>query len=740
MKYYVLWVLGFSVALALSAPAAFADSVPIGYASFDVTGTNVAQIDLNNLTGPNSTGDPTFPVSTSVSLSNLSLEISFAGGATETFNSSTGYFSLSSDGISWTGTGKSTISAPPTGLFGADSATLTGTFDTTSLTLYDGSMVTIAPDFSTTFSGSDIGGLFQDGDFGIIDATTSSTPPPPVIPEPSPLILLGTGLLALICLRFRRSFALGTSPLSRLRPAVSPVLGLMAVAGFLALGAHSAGAQSIHLNSWTNPSSGASGNGIVTLTGSGFPSGVISPSSVTLSFSSSMCGGTVAASESPNSVITILGSVKRLSLLVPGGLNTGTYYISVTDGTYASTNCGEINVTHTSTTLSACLPSSSLAVLTGKNVDAYIPHGYWDAFETGISLVPIEGTDAPASIPTSGVVNSCSSNAETGETICVDNGTDVYLLKGASITNTLTSGATGTASFTGGSCQDCGVAIDALTNTAVISEGNNSGVGYGQGVQLLNLANNTFSTPFPMQNTVSENVSIDPNRNLILSPGEDANYTLLKINTDGSLTEYGNQSPTGYGYYFDSAAEDCTTGIALSTEEFSNDLFITDLTQATFTPPSGGGAGTWTAPSQAVYLNTYLLAAGTSGISVAAGTTHLGITTGEFGGNTFVVFQLPSTSGSGIPGLADYAGAVMPNTPDGAGFSAGDDPHTTSAYTSPNDGRAYGVIVDWAPGYPSWVGVIDLQKLLAAPRSSANTVDSTYDLIANGVVRYIAVP
>ncbi len=31
------------------------------------------------------------------------------------------------------------------------------------------------------------------------------------------------------------------------------------------------------------------------------------------------------------------------------------------------------------------------------------------------------------------------------------------------------------------------------------------------------------------------------------------------------------------------AAEDCTTGIALAADEFTDNIYITDLTQATFT-------------------------------------------------------------------------------------------------------------------------------------------------------------
>jgi hypothetical protein len=529
--------------------------------------------------------------------------------------------------------------------------------------------------------------------------------------------------------------------ISRFRIGTGPLLGLIVGAGLALACASPAGAQSIKLNANTNPSTGASGSTIVTLSGSGFPSGTVSPSSVILSFSTT-CGGTAAATESPNSVTTIMDGFKRLSFLVPASLATGTYYISVSDGTLKSSNCAVINVTHTSPTLAACLPSSSMAVLTGKNVDAYVPKGSWGGYgTTGISRVPIEGTDPAAAMSTTSEINSCSSNSATGETVCVDNGTDVFLIKGAAITGTLKTSSNSFASFSGGSCQNCGVAIDALTNTAVIAGGFSNGSNSGDGLQLLNLANNTFSTPFYSAHSVSEDVSIDPNRNLILSPDEADNYIIYKINTNGSLTEYSN--PQSVGGEFDSAAEDCTTGIALSSQEFTNNLFITDLTQATFSAPTGGAAfGTWTAPSQSITLATYSLAAGTTGISVAAGTTHLGLTSGEFGGNTFVVFQLPATSGTGTgtPNLVDYAGAVMPTTPDGRGFSAGYDPHTITAYTSPNNGKAYGLIADWSLGYPSYVGVIDLQALLKATRSSAHTVDATIDLVAAGIVRYVAVP
>jgi hypothetical protein len=523
----------------------------------------------------------------------------------------------------------------------------------------------------------------------------------------------------------------------------SKLFGMGSILGLIALIASApvSANASVKLNTWTNPDSGASGSTIVTLTGSGFPAGKITPSNVNLSFSAT-CDGSVAATTTANTVVTVIGSSDRVTFLVPAALATGTYYIWIT-GTYASSNCSEITVTHTSSTLAACLPSSSLAVLTGKQVTAYVPNGAWDYGTSGISVVPIEGGGSATSISTANRVNSCSSNASTGETVCVDNTTNVFELSGSSITKTLTSSSNQEAAFSGGYCYNCGVAIDALTNTAVISGGFSGGTS-GDGLQLLNLATNTFATPYPSAYTVSENISVDPNRNLILSPDEDDVYDLFKINSDGSLSEFGNNLSSAVYGVFDSAAEDCTTGIALATEEFNyqDGLYITDLTQATFT---AGSPGTWTAPGQSVNLfPSYDLefSAGTCGISVAAGTNHLGITEGEFGGSSFAAFQLPATSGTGTPNFVDWAGAIMPNTPDGNAFSAGYDPHTITAYTSPNNGKAYGVVADWGTGVPTYVGVIDLQALMSAPRSTTDPhlVDSSVNLLTSGIVTYIAIP
>jgi hypothetical protein len=111
----------------------------------------------------------------------------------------------------------------------------------------------------------------------------------------------------------------------------------------------------------------------------------------------------------------------------------------------------------------------------------------------------------------------------------------------------------------------------------------------------------------------------------------------------------------------------------------------------------------------------------------------LAVTTGEFGGNTFAVLRLPSKSGSGTPALVGYASAEIPPNPAGGsspcagGFTAGYDPHTITAYTSPNNGKAYAVFAGFngvSPPFdaspPNCLVTVDLQAVLDAPRGGAS--------------------
>jgi hypothetical protein len=348
-------------------------------------------------------------------------------------------------------------------------------------------------------------------------------------------------------------------------------------------------------------------------------------------------------------------------------------------------------------------------------VTAYVPKGYWIGSATGVYVKNIEGAlGTGTTIATPNVANSCSSNPATGQTVCVGNNTDVYLINGTTLTTTLTSGSNATAGFSGGTCNNCGVALNSNNNTAVINMGI-SGSDNG-GIQILNLNTNTFNTPFPMVQDVSENISVDPTRSLVLSFGEGGNMTIDQIQTNGSLLEF--DSTWGTGQENDSSAEDCSTGVALAPGEFTNDVALVNLNDITF------GTGTYTAPNSIATLNTsaYSFSAGLSGSAVAQGSGHLAVVTGEFGGNTFAVLKLPATSGTGTPSLVDYAIAQIPSSTACGTFSAGFDPHTVTAYTSPNTGDSYAVFAGYSGGVPACLAVVDMSTVInstLSPRGGA---------------------
>jgi hypothetical protein len=491
------------------------------------------------------------------------------------------------------------------------------------------------------------------------------------------------------------------------------------------------------LAAWTVPSTGLAGFNNVTDLAAGLPSG-ITAATMTVSFATT-CGGAAVATENPI-LLTKVGPNYQPEFLIPGSLTAGTYYVTVSGSGFGSANCSEIAVTATTTTLAACVPTSSLAVVAGTTVTAYVPNGFWESGTTGIKVVNLEGAAFETSIATPGAVNSCAADSTTGEVICSENTANVDLITGSTLNSTVVSGSNAYVGFSGGECENCGVGVNAANHTAVIEEGYNPSP-VGSAVQVLNLAGahpGTFNPVFPLQGAkVSEDLSIDSGRNLILSPSESGYYELLKIGAGNALTEYNSSF---IGGEMESAAEDCTTGIALASSEGSDDVYITDLTQATFTP---GSPGSWTAPGGYESLNDGGYSAGTCGLSTAPGTGHLAVVTGEFGGNSFSALQLPATSGTGTPALVDWAYTNMPPTPDGNTFSAGYDPHTVTAYTSPNNNKSYGVFADFIFGTPNYVGVVDLACVLALPRVSVGShiVDNSNS--ANNTatcVRYVATP
>jgi Pro-kumamolisin, activation domain len=376
----------------------------------------------------------------------------------------------------------------------------------------------------------------------------------------------------------------------------------------------------------------------------------------------------------------------------------------------------------------SCLPGAALTALVNnvaQTVTLYVPNGSWTEDVTGVRVVPIEGSGSAMTIATPAAVNTCAGNSNTGTVVCTSNTTDVYLISGTTLVNTLTSGATGTEEFSGGECETCNVAIDPVHNQAYLSVGLTNGAA----IQPLNLTDAFSPTPSVVamamgtaiptgQMATSEAIGVDGTRGLVLSPNEGfefatpiagGDYQLLNTTT-GLVYDY---LPSGGlpGGGFDSAAEDCVTGIAVAANEFTNQLFLTDLTQATFLSSNS----TWSAPSSfASFPEFSALSAGTSAVVVVS-TSHIGAVAGEFGGNAFGIFSLPTSGGTGTPNVQDWVVATLPNTPDAQPWAMGLDPHTLTAYTSPSASAApYAVFQDDVSqnGVRTYLAVVDMNALL----------------------------
>jgi hypothetical protein len=391
-----------------------------------------------------------------------------------------------------------------------------------------------------------------------------------------------------------------------------------------------------------------------------------------------------------------------------------------------------------STPPGSCQTSSSLSVLvSGSNVVAYVPKGNWSVTPaTGVSAVNVEGSSITNTLIATGtdVINSAASNPLTGQTVASANNNHVYVLKGTGLDpsvspNPLTDAGTGEIGFSGGSATTTGVAMDATHNRVVLG----LSIAGAPGFQFLNLGSSTFELPFASPSgRISEDPLIDPTRNLVLSPSEENNYEIVNVASSTSPKFFEN-GPIASGGSLDSAGEDCATGIALAPAEFSSpsNVYVADLTQATFT--AGSPAGTWTAPSQVETLSESSLSAGASGMAVAQG-THTGLVTGEFGGETLTAIKLPATSGTGTPAIGDWVTCGV-----GGGFSNGFDPHTVTAYQSPNGGDAIGLL---ANGGASELARVDLTKMLdptTVPRTGGGHACASGTLPA-AAVSLISVP
>jgi hypothetical protein len=123
---------------------------------------------------------------------------------------------------------------------------------------------------------------------------------------------------------------------------------------------------------------------------------------------------------------------------------------------------------------------------------------------------------------------------------------------------------------------------------------------------------------------------------------------------------------------------------------------------------------------------------GVAGVAVAQG-NHTGVVTGEFGGNAVTAIALPAASGSGVPAVGDWVTCSI------SGFVNGGDPHTVTAYQSPNSSDAIAVLANKGA---TTLAVVDLTKILD-PTIVARTVGGhgcASGTLPSTVVSFVSVP
>ena len=362
--------------------------------------------------------------------------------------------------------------------------------------------------------------------------------------------------------------------------------------------------------------------------------------------------------------------------------------------------------------------------ISGTNVTALVPFGSDDISLVGAASVPIESASgalpAPVSLNTDRV-NSCAQFASTGAAICSGQPGTVDFLASDATSSTVVSDGLSTPGIVNedGSCAGCGIAVDDFLGTGILAS---SG-----GYQLLNPSNASVAAPIAGNGEpVAVDFGYDPIGHRILS----ANYELtdnvftpstpphfeifnlfrssneiFELLNDSAFFTPPGRTCTGSGtsnrdILPDTTAIDTSTNIAYVTfhspaQCFTKpieDVALFDLSQATFT--TTGAVGGWTTPGKQIQTLTSLSFGGITAMSVVSG-AHLAIISGQFSSSLVGALKLPATSGSGKPAIADWVQAHMPNDPSGNPWLDWHAPSGLGSYTSPNNGKAYGVMMNF---------------------------------------------
>lgn len=429
--------------------------------------------------------------------------------------------------------------------------------------------------------------------------------------------------------------------------------------------------------------------------------------------------------------------------------------------------------------------------ISGSTVTIYVPLGSDSVNAANVKAVTVasngvinsRNTPGPMTISTtiggsSGRANSCAGGSRS--IICSEQSSDgVYLISpGAATATVLLNNPSNQAignNYSAGSCVECGAMIDPGLNIGIVSGGNGAGTPSANpsvgGFAVVNLATNTVA-PWITTNgePVSVNFGYDPVRHRILSPNyavnpatnftsTPAHFQIVTLNGNtGTVYDLANDqaffntngrncnATTPADILPDSGAIDTLTQIAIVTLRKPTacntatsgpiaDVALFDLSQATFTPPSGGAAtGSWNTNGKQILTLSALypnFGNGVTGISVVSA-FHMALLADQSGNSGFGALVLPSSSGTGTPAVTDYVVASMPADPSGAPWAMSTQPNGLTTYIDPTTNRPMGVIMNASRTY---LAVIDMMNLLnPANRNGPNSVPNP---IPAGIVSFV---
>ncbi len=285
-------------------------------------------------------------------------------------------------------------------------------------------------------------------------------------------------------------------------------------------------------------------------------------------------------------------------------------------------------------------------------------------------------------------------------------------------------GASGSLTFTGGSCTICAIAFDPI-DTAFILEDPNPTAGGGQFQRVgesSHTIDSTITTPDP-----NENPGYDYVKNWVWNPQYGGGH--LEIADFGSGKLYTTSGTISSLSTPDSGGVDVSTHIAETPNEFDFVNTIATLGTATLSGSTLSGVSTGS--------TTFTSNAFDSALDIDASEVdsvlHLTFYVGEFGTNTLGFGLLPTTS-TGTT-FSDWAFVKWPAAPDGSAFTSGVDPHQVAVFNDPVNCPDCALALN---ANSSWLAVVDLDKLMHAPRSVSDThsIDSSYNLVTNHVVAF----